>query len=75
MRLPLRAANETVRVKHLHSKLEDDVPVADVARYLAEKLRPHPAGGALRAADEAEGDGEGDAGRERERERRRREKR
>ena len=34
-------STETVRLKHLHSKLEEDVPVADLARQMSALLQPH----------------------------------
>ena len=74
-------------MKHLFSKVEEDVAVADVARYMLAVLNPHAGGGlaapggarpassasGLRLAEEAEGEAEADGAHGRER--RRREKR
>ena len=37
------SAADTVRVKHLERRLEEDVPVADLVRYLQAALAPHGA--------------------------------
>lgn len=60
-------------MKHLNSKVEEDVPVADLARCLLAALQPHATGGAavplarpsssasaMRSTDEADGVGEGE---------------
>ena len=76
-----------VKIKHLHSKLEDDVAVADLAKFLQAQLQPHFGNTvpgrptmtvvAMRSVDdvEMETEGEGAPIGIREKERRRREKR
>jgi hypothetical protein len=50
-------------VKHLHGKLEEDVPVADVPAYLLAALHhPHPHSRAAAAAAEEEDEPAGDEG-------------
>lgn len=81
----LCAATDMVKIKHLHSKLEEDVPVADLAKFLQAQLQPHfgvsgrPAAAvvAMRSVDDAEAETEGDGAPigMREKERRRRDKR
>jgi serine/threonine protein kinase/histidyl-tRNA synthetase len=82
-------STDVVKIKHLHSRLEDDVPVAELTKFLLAQMQPHAYAPALRSMDseadiEIEGDGGstllgggggGGGGGGREKERRRRDKR
>jgi serine/threonine protein kinase/histidyl-tRNA synthetase len=80
-------STDVVKIKHLHSRLEEDVPVAELTKFLLAQMQPHLYAPGLRSMDseadmEYEGEGGttpigggGGAGGAREKERRRKEKR
>lgn len=70
------AANDTVRVKHLHSRMEEDVAASDVARFLQSHIMMSTSGRATLALRTIDDEGEaGTAVVESNKDRRRREKR
>lgn len=81
-------STEVVKIKHLHSRLEEDLPVAELTKFLLAQMQPHVYAPGLRSLDsEADleidgeggttpvGGGAGGAGGAREKDRRRRDKR